>query len=283
MKNRFFNPLWVFVCGMMLSVASCEKMVISQDVSGSSLSAVTRTNTGDYNRLNFVVFDENGERVDQKNQELGDDDFGEANFTLPVGTYRLALVAHSAKGNPSVNKRTYDANGDVKKNESISFANDKGFTDTFFDSQLVEVGEEAVTVPFDLKRIVSMIRFQPTDVIPEHTDSIRIYYEGGSGSIDVVTTYGNVHSKQTMWFAKEEPLEIYTIPWQDNDYLKVTIGAYHGTDLLTTTEIENIPIRRNAITTCRGNLFDGKVTNVSFSFTIETTWGEPIDYVIPGK
>lgn len=282
MKNRFFNPLWVFVCGWMLCVASCEKMVVSDDA-GASLSAVTRTEAGAYNRLNFVVFDTDGERVDQKNQEAGDDDFGQAQFTLPVGTYRLAIVAHSAKGNPTVNKATFNEDGTRKKNESISFSNDKGYTDTFFGSQQVEVGEEAIQVPFDLKRIVSMVRFLPTDVIPEKADSIRIYYEGGSGSIDAVTGYGNVHSKQVMWFDKAVALEIYTIPWQDEDYLDVTIGAYHGSDLLTSTEIENIPIRRNTITTCKGNLFDGKVTNVSFSFTVETSWGNPIDYIIPGK
>lgn len=282
MKNRFFNPLWVFVCGWMLSVASCEKMVLTEEA-GASLSAVTRSNAGVYTRLNFVVFDDDGERVDQINQEVGDDDFGEAHFTLPLGTYRLALVAHSAKGNPTVNKRTYDNDGQVKKHESISFTNDKGFTDTFFDSQLVEIGEDAVTVPFDLKRVVSMVRFVPTDVIPAQTDSIRIYYEGGSGSLDAVTSYGNVHSKQIMWFAPEAPFEIYTIPWHDSDYLKVTIGAYQGSNLLTSTDIENIPIRRNTITTCKGNLFDGKVTNVSFSFTVETTWSDPIEWDIPAK
>lgn len=282
MKNRFFNPYGVLVCGVMLCVASCEKMVLTEEA-GASLSAVTRSNAGVYTRLNFVVFDDDGERVDQINQEVGDDDFGEAHFTLPLGTYRLALVAHSAKGNPSVNKRTFDNDGQVKKHESISFTNDKGFTDTFFDSQLVEIGEDAVTVPFDLKRVVSMVRFVPTDVIPALTDSIRIYYEGGSGSLDAVTSYGNVHSKQIMWFAPEAPFEIYTIPWQDSDYLKVTIGAYQGTNLLTSTDIENIPIRRNTITTCKGNLFDGKVTNVSFSFTVETTWSDPIEWDIPAK
>ena len=282
MKNRFFNPLWVFVCGWMLCVASCEKMVLTEEA-GASLSAVTRSNAGVYTRLNFVVFDDDGERVDQINQEVGDDDFGEAHFTLPLGTYRLALVAHSAKGNPTVNKRTFDNDGQVKKHESISFTNDKGFTDTFFDSQLVDVGEDAVTVPFDLKRVVSMVRFVPTDVIPAQTDSIRIYYEGCSGSLDAVTSYGNVHSKQIMWFAPEAPFEIYTIPWQDSDYLKVTIGAYQGSNLLTSTDIENIPIRRNTITKCKGNLFDGKVTNVSFSFTVETTWSDPIEWDIPAK
>lgn len=125
----------------MLCVASCEKMVVSDDA-GASLSAVTRTEAGAYNRLNFVVFDTDGERVDQINQEAGDDDFGQAQFTLPVGTYRLAIVAHSAKGNPSVNKATYNEDGTRKKNESISFSNDKGYTDTFFGSQQVEVGEE---------------------------------------------------------------------------------------------------------------------------------------------
>lgn len=294
MKNKHFCLLGLFVSGMVLLAASCEKMILGDGSSGDEdanvvvrirsfeqtpFSSVTRTDVSDVcTRLNFVVFDENGERVDQKNQELGDEGFGEGRFTLPLGKYRLAIVAHSADGNPSVNKRT------ASKNESISFTNAKGYTDTFFASQLVTVGDSAIDLDMRLKRVVAKVRFINADPVPEKADSIRFYYEGGSGSIDAVTGYGNVKSKQIRWFDKTDPsFEIYTIPWQDNDYIEVTIGAYQGTDLLTSTVIDSIPIRRNCITTCRGNLFDGKVTKVSFSISVDDDWGGGIDYQIPNK
>ena len=295
MKNKHFSLLGAFVFGVVLLVASCEKMnlggrsddadegeanVVVRVMSFEQMpfSAATRAAVGDVcNHLNFVVFDENGERVDQKNQELGDEGFGEGRFTLPLGNYRLAIVAHSSDGNPSVNKRS------ASKNESISFTNAKGFTDTFFASKALTVGDSAINLEMNLSRVVAKVRFINEDALPAKADSIRIYYEGGSGSIDAQSGYGNVKSKQAAWFDKSETLEIYTIPWQNDGYLEATIGTFQGSDLLTSTVIDSIPIRRNCITTCRGNIFDGKVTKVSFTITVDDSWNSAIDYQIPPK
>ena len=295
MKNKHFSLFGAFVFGVVLLVASCEKMnlggrsddadegeanVVVRVMSFEQMpfSAATRAAVGDVcNHLNFVVFDENGERVDQKNQELGDEGFGEGRFTLPLGNYRLAIVAHSSDGNPSVNKRS------ASKNESISFTNAKGYTDTFFASKALTVGDSAINLEMNLSRVVAKVRFINEDAIPAKADSIRIYYEGGSGSIDAQSGYGNVKSKQTAWFDKSETLEIYTIPWQNDAYLEATIGTFQGGDLLTSTVIDSIPIRRNCITTCRGNIFDGKVTKVSFTITVDDSWNSAIDYQIPPK
>ena len=287
MKNKDLCLYGAALFGMVLLTASCEKMNLSGRSNNADegeanvvvritsfeqvpFSASTRAAVGDVcNHLNFVVFDENGERVDQKNQELGDEGFGEGRFTLPLGNYLLAIVAHSSDGNPSVNKRT------ASKNESISFTNAKGYTDTFFASKGLTVGDSAINLDMNLRRVVAKVRFVNEDAIPEKADSIRIYYEGGSGSIDAQSGYGNVKSKQTTWFD--------TIPWEDNAYLEATIGAFQAGDLLTSTVIDSIPIRRNCITTCRGALFDGKVTKVSFTITVDDSWGTPIDYQIPPK
>ena len=211
MKNKHLCLFRAALLGMVLLSASCEKMNLSGRSSNADeeanvvvritsfeqvpFSATTRTAVGDVcNHLNFVIFDENGERVDQKNQELGDEGFGEGRFTLPLGNYLLAIVAHSSDGNPSVNKRT------ASKNESISFTNAKGYTDTFFASKSLTVGDSAINLEMNLRRVVAKVRFINEDAIPEKADSIRIYYEGGSGSIDAQSSYGNVKSKQTKWF-----------------------------------------------------------------------------------
>lgn len=298
MKNKDLCLYGAALFGMVLLTASCEKMNLSGRSNNADegeanvvvritsfeqvpFSATTRAAVGDVcNHLNFVVFDENGERVDQKNQELGDEGFGEGRFTLPLGNYLLAIVAHSSDGNPSVNKRT------ASKNESISFTNAKGYTDTFFASKGLTVGDSAINLDMNLRRVVAKVRFVNEDAIPEKADSIRIYYEGGSGSIDAQSSYGNVKSKQAASFVNPEPpFDIYTIPWQDEAYLKAIIGAYQrvSLDTLALTVIDSIPIRRNCITTCRGALFDGKVTKVSFTITVDDSWGTPIDYQIPPK
>ena len=291
MKHQNASFLKALLCGVMWLAASvqCEKMNISGDADDANVvlrvmsfeqtpfAATTRADvTQVCNRLNFVVFSEEGERVEQVNQELGDAGFGAGYFNLAEGSYQLAIVAHSSDGNPTVNKRT------ASKHESIAFTNAKGYTDTFFFTQQLEVGEEPIDLSVNLKRVVAKVRFVNEDAIPEKTDSIRFHYTGGSGSIDALTSYGNVRSEQYAWRHKaDSPYEIYTIPWQDNDYLDVTIEAFHGSDRLTSSVVNDIPIRRNCITTCRGQLFNGKVGKVSFTISVDDTWGTPIDYEIP--
>ena len=270
MKHQNLGFLKAILGGGILLAASvqCEKMNISGDVDDANVvlrvmsfeqtpfGATTRADVAQVcSRLNFVVFSEEGERVE---------------------SYQLAIVAHSSDGNPTVNKRT------ASKHESIAFTNAKGYTDTFFFTQQLEVGEEPIDLSVNLKRVVAKVRFVNEDAIPAKTDSIRFHYTGGSGSIDALTSYGNVHSEQYAWRHRaDSPYEIYTIPWQDNDYLDVTIEAFHGSDRLTSSVVNDIPIRRNCITTCRGQLFNGKVGKVSFTISVDDNWGTPIDYEIP--
>ncbi len=293
MRKRISSLLWAVVSGVvLLSGVSCEKMIVGDDgdddanvvvsirsIEQTPFKSFTRASLEDVcTRLNFIVFDKDGVKLDQKNQELGDENFGQGKFTLPLGTYRLVIVAHSSNGNPSVEKRT------DKKNESIAFKNVNGFTDTFFASQDITVGEEAMSLNINLNRIVALVRFINEDPIPVKADSIMFYYEGGSGSIDALNGSGNVQSKQVTWVGKSHfgsPFEIYTIPREDSDHLDVTVGAYQGSDNLSSTKIPNIPIQRNSITTCRGAIFNGKVSKVSFTMQVMSDWGTPIDYEIP--
>lgn len=293
MRKSISGLLWAVVSGMMLLTGvSCEKMILGNadeeanvvvtisSIEQTPFKAMTRATLSDVcTRVNFIIFDKEGVRVDQKNQEVGDEDFGQGRFTLPLGDYRLVIVAHSSNGNPTVNKR------DKNKNEHLTFSKDNGFTDTFFASRNLTVGEDAVTLEMDLTRIVAMIRFINEDPIPVKADSIRFYYTGGSGSVDALTGWGNVQSKQVTWFGKSHfgsPFEIYTIPREDSNELTVKVGTYQDTDQLTETEITNIPIRRNSITTCRGAIFNGKVSKVQIVINpISDEWGTPIDYEIP--
>lgn len=293
MRKRISGLFWAVVSGVvLLSGVSCEKMIVGDDgdddanvvvsirsIEQTPFKAFTRTSLEDVcTRLNFIVFDKDGVRLDQKNQELGDEDFGKGKFTLPLGTYRLVIVAHSSNGNPTVNKRS------GSKQESVSFTNANGFSDTFFASQELTVGDSAVTLNIDLIRVVALVRFINEDPIPVKADSIRFFYTGGSGSLDALTGWGNTKSQQVAWTGKSHfgsPFEIYTIPREDSNELTVTVGTYQDTDLLTETEIPGIPIQRNSITTCRGAIFNGKVSKVSFTMQVMSDWGTPIDYEIP--
>ena len=147
------------------------------------------------------------------------------------------------------------------------------------------VGEEEVDCEIQLKRIVSKVQFVFNDALPERADSIRFYYEGGSGTFDATTGLGVVKSKQQQWFPVTHDVqrfEIYTIPRADSDKLKVLVTTYRTVggqvELLTEREISDIPIRQNHITICRGSLFNPTEQH-QISIDIDTTWDdETIDF-----
>ena len=291
LRKMMNKPLIVFVMllGSLLLAASCEKMVISGSERSDAEDAnvvvqvmsfeqqpfsLTRTRgeteTGP-TRLNFIVYDEDGMRIRQESQQLGDDEFGIARFKLQEGRYFLVALAHSGKGNPT--------STDLHK---IRFTNKTGYTDTFLYADTLVVGEEVIDDELQLKRIVSKVRFVFSDQLPEDADSIRFYYEGGSGAFDAVTGVGVVKSQQQQWLPvnpNDTSYEIYTIPRADSDKLKVLVTTYRTVggqvELLTEREISDIPIRQNHITICRGSLFNATEQH-QISIDIDTTWDNEV-------
>ena len=282
----------VMLLWSLLLATSCEKMVIgeSEGPADEDANVVVQvmsfeqqpfslthtrgeTETGP-TKLNFIVYDEDGMRIRQESQQWGDSDFGIARFKLQEGRYFLVALAHSGKGNPT--------STNVHK---IGFTNKTGYTDTFLYADSLVEGEEEVDDELQLKRIVSKIKFVFNDQLPEDADSIRFYYEGGSGTFDAVTGIGVVKSQQQQWFpvnAQDASYEIYTIPRADSDKLKVLVTTYKTAggkiEILTEREVCDIPIQRNCITTCRGSLFDPTEQH-QISINIDTTWdNEAIEF-----
>ena len=282
----------VMLLWSLLLAASCEKMVIggAEGPADEDANVVVQvmsfeqqpfsltqtrgeTETGP-TKLNFIVYDEDGMRIRQESQQWGDSDFGIARFKLQEGRYFLVALAHSGKGNPT--------STNVHK---IGFTNKTGYTDTFLYADSLVVGEEEVDDELQLKRIVSKVKFVFNDQLPEDADSIRFYYEGGSGTFDAVTGIGVVKSQQQQWFpvnAQDASYEIYTIPRADSDKLKVLVTTYKTAggkiEILTEREVCDIPIQRNCITTCRGSLFDPTEQH-QISINIDTTWdNEAIEF-----
>ena len=282
----------VMLLWSLLLATSCEKMVIgeSEGPADEDANVVVQvmsfeqqpfslthtrgeTETGP-TKLNFIVYDEDGMRIRQESQQWGDSDFGIARFKLQEGRYFLVALAHSGKGNPT--------STNVHK---IGFTNKTGYTDTFLYADSLVVGEEEVDDELQLKRIVSKIKFVFNDQLPEDADSIRFYYEGGSGTFDAATGIGVVKSQQQQWFSvnpNDASYEIYTIPRADSDKLKVLVTTYKTAggkiEILTEREVCDIPIQRNCITTCRGSLFDPTEQH-QISINIDTTWdNEAIEF-----
>lgn len=313
MKPRLIFLFWALVA--VYSLTSCERIVVNEleqvqdegdgvtvTLRVSSLSSYeeqptttrTATDVGDVcSRLNFVVY-QGGEKVKAVNQSSSDNNFGTVNVKLETGTYELLVLAHSGKQNPTLSNP-----------ERIAFGNtDTGYSDTFYYYGTLEVGEDEGQV-HDLKltRPVSMFRLVITDPKPAKVTSIKIYYQGGSGTFNAVSGYGCVNSKQYMSFDVTEEqspitLEAYTFLHYDEEEVTFTVLAYSSDGVEQEREFTSVPMYRNSITQYTGNFFNSGsggtpvtpeqpddpsqpgsgVSEGDYSIQVETGWSGQYDF-----
>ena len=278
---------------MTAAVSSCEKMTLSENVQSENgekgnvvlrvtqfeqvpFDAQTRADAGSVcTRLCFHIYGEDGVRVTYVNQKQEDSNFGTASFSLDEGRYVLVVVGHNSSSNPS-----FSANEKV----SISGSN---LGDTFWCCEEFEVGDDEIELNLRLKRIVSMIRFIPTDAKPANLNQVILSYKGSKGTFDGLTGYGSTHASQTIKLdvdANDDQYEFYMIPSSDDDLLDIKLSTYYvegdgRIHSLTEKEISQVPVKRNCITICRGSLFDGTGSSQSVFITIsvDTNWDDNID------
>ena len=292
MRSRMLYNVFALML-MATAVSSCEKMTLSESAEsengdmGNVVLRVTQFEQTPFDaktradvesvctRLCFHIYGEDGIRVSYVNQKLEDSNFGTASFSLAEGRYILVVVGHSASANPS-----FSANEKV----SISGSN---LGDTFWCCEEFEVGEDDVELSLRLKRIVSLLRFIPTDDIPANLNQVIFSYKGSKGSFSGLTGYGSTNTSQTVTLdvdSDADQYEFYMIPSSDNDLLDIKMSTYYiesdgRIHSLTEKEISQVPVKRNCITICRGSLFDGSSSSQSVFITIsvDADWDENID------
>ena len=277
MKKIFFPFLALFV------LVSCEKAVFSEETDGNEpkgnlivnvfeiehtpFSALTRTALEDVcTRLNFAVYQQDGTRVKQVNQQKGDTGFGSASFQLAEGNYQLVVVAHSSKGNPTMTNP-----------KKIQFTNATGYSDTFLYSCNVTIADETVEKNVSLDRIVSLCRFVLTDDYPEEVTQMKFYYTGGSGAFNATTGLGSVNSKQTVIFditEDQKQFDLYTILHDLEGTIKLTVTALDANDNVFNEREFNVPMYWNQITWLSGAFFNGSGASsiTIIGMDINTEW-----------
>ncbi|MBR5749801.1 MAG: hypothetical protein IKY01_13645 [Prevotella sp.] len=294
MKSKLhYNVLALML--MAAVVSSCEKMTLSESAKSENgekgnvvlrvtqfeqtpFDARTRAEVGSVcTRLCFHIYNEEGIRVSYVNQKQEESNFGTASFSLGEGRYVLVVVGHSASSNPSFS---------AYEKVSIS-GNNLG--DTFWCCEEFEVGEDEIELNLRLKRIVSMLRFIPTDNKPADMNQMIFSYRGSKGTFDGLTGYGSTNASQTVKLDVDpdaDQYEFYMIPSSDDDLLDIQLSTYYIEDdgkihSLTEKEISQVPVKRNCITICRGSLFDGSSSaqSVFITISVDADWDDNINVV----
>lgn len=288
MAKHFSSLLKTCVCGvMLLTGVSCEKMNVEASDDDDAMAnvvlrigsieqvpfpMVTRATIGELcSHLCFHVYDDDGIRVEYVNQKVEDANFGTASFLLDKGHYYLVVVGHSASKNPS-----------FSANEKVSISGDN-LGDTFWCSEDFEVGDDNVNLDLGLQRIVSLLQFVPTVTPPADLDHIVFKYKGSKGTFNGLTGYGSTTASQSlkvMTSSDASQYEFYMIPRADEDMIDVSMMAYDSEIRgLGGCSIDEVPVKRNCITICRGNLFDGGSNSASLFIkvdNVDASWGENI-------
>ena len=220
--------------------------------SGAEAAEVEGKPLEDYcSRLSIAIFD--GEEKVKTLNLKAEDGYDDIGINLDAGKYRMVAIGHNGSGNCTISSP-----------EKVKFYK---MTDTFFYYGTFNVIDGEDTDDYILlKRAVAQFKVHITDAtIPAEAHSIKFYYTGGSSTLDAVTGYGCVQSRQTESFKLQEgkrDYSVYTFPREENKGLKMTINILDA-DAQSIKEYskEGIPVKRNNITQTNISIKDHTISD----------------------
>lgn len=280
-----------FACVAAWLIAACEKPVIDGMPDGNEgnvrLTFVPTTHDmsrgtvyiGDYfSRLAVQLFDADGQKVwsQSKTQTRDDDDFGTLSVGLKAGTYTVVAVGHSSPVTPT-----------IKSTELVQFTAKDGVknSDTFCHYGQVTIDEDGGYHELKMNRVCAMVLFDFTDAdMPTGFASLKVDYTGGSSNFNPSTSEGCTKSSQSETRKnRATQYQVFTFPYMSSEgVLKMTLSALDADgNVLTTKVLTDVPVTRNRITRCTGELFgegDFDIKQTGFGITINGEWGGIDEY-----
>ena len=270
----------------MTALLSCQNPQFEDEDGGTRLRFVPTTSDltrgtvsiGDYfSRLAVQLFDQYGNKVfsQSKTQTRDDNDFGTLNVGLTAGTYTVVAVGHSSPVTPT-----------IKSTELVQFTAKDGVknSDTFCHYGQVTINEDGGYHELKMNRVTAMITFEFTDAaMPEGFAGLKVEYTGGSANFAPRTGQGCTKSNQSEMRQRAQQYQVFTFPYLSAEgTLKMTLNALDASgNVLTTRTLTDVPVTRNRITRCTGQLFgdgDFDIKQTSFGISINDDWDGEIEY-----
>ena len=280
MKKKTYVWLASLLLMLVATLTSCEKFALddsgtnSHDANANVIihaSVAKNNSTGtrsgeedeeiegkppleDYcSRLSIAIFD--GEEKVKTLNLKAEDGYDNIGFNLDAGKYRMVAIGHNGSGNCTISSP-----------EKVKFYKNK-MTDTFFYYGTFNVIDGEDTDDYILlNRAVAQFKVHISDAtIPAEAHSIKFYYTGGSSTLDAVTGYGCVQSRQTESFKLQEgkrDYSVYTFPREENKGLKMTINILDA-DAQSIKEYskEVVPVKCNNITQTNISIKDHTISD----------------------
>ena len=258
------------------SNSSIQKNNSTRTRSGKGDEEIEGKPLEDYcSRLSIAIFD--GEEKVKTLNLKAEDSYKDIGINLDAGKYRMVAIGHNGSGNCTISSP-----------EKVKFYKNK-MTDTFFYYGTFNVIDGEDTDDYILlNRAVAQFKVHITDAtIPAEAHSIKFYYTGGSSTLDAVTGYGCVKSRQTENFKLQEgkrDYSVYTFPREENKGLKMTINILDA-DAQSIKEYskEGVPVKCSNITQTNISIQDHTISepnqkenddsgNGGLGFTVNPDW-----------
>ena len=211
-----------------------------------------------------VAFFKDGTKVKTVRQTVGDEGFGTVAATLEEGTYEVVVIAHNCDGASTITSP-----------EKVTFPNNV-VSDTFYYYGTLTATSDRQTFQYQMTRVVAMFRLTLEQPLPAEAKKLWLYYTDGSSTFSHALGYGCVNSRQTVTLnvaAGQQTFEVYTMPHEENDELKIQVRVMGETDnILNELTFENVPVARNHVTTYKGSFMGSSSNAYTFSLTGESDW-----------
>ena len=290
MKKLFFSI--VTAMSVMMFCACTNDDLVTNDegddyvsvrfyVSGINISqTVTRANTlqDAFSKLDLVLYKANDDgsytKYKECTQESSSSSFGVINLeNVKCGTYKLVVLGHNDSDHPDMDDPT-----------EIAFSRYVDLYGHTADITVSKTTANNVEVPFVHKS--AKIAFDFNGYIPDEVQKIQFTIDGASNVYNAITGYAAATSSRTaaVNVSPEQRTNgkittfTYTFLTQDavtedNSYVNMTIAGLDATNNAIDPKTYNkVPLKIGYTTTFSGVFFD--YSNVSFSFSVNSDWGD---------
>ena len=236
---------------------------------------VTRAATAlkDYEFAKFVTlafYRSDGSEAYKYTQVRDDTDtyttFGEFSCNLPIGSYTMVVLCNDGNNEITLSSPTSATYGENKVME------------TFATTQAVNItSNNAVNLSATLNRIISVVAVKSTDNRPNDVTQVRITYSGGDKSFNPTTGLADNNGGFECVLGFSKPggsttnIGSYLFLATDEQNVDVLVEMLNSNgDVLYSRSAQNVPLKRNRITTLTGTLFNN--TGVTSSFQVNEEW-----------
>lgn len=250
-------------------------------ISQNDFPATRATAIGEYTSVKAITlafYKSDGTEVYKHTQFKSDEStyttFGEFSTSLPMGSFTMVVLGYYQGADPHAITLTSPT--------AAAFTEDAA-RETFAATQQFTVNSnDAKELTATLNRIVSKLRVVSTDGRTADMNGIRVTFAGGSKSFNPTTGLATDNSGlfntvyPTAAVGATSTSNYFLFLTSDEQSINVTIETLDAEDnVLFTKTINNVPFKRNRVTTLTGAMYSAAAS--AGSFQLNTEWIDPED------